>query len=174
MQRLATLNSSQGDEALLMQWEKTLDPNSVVMPSEFQRSLEAQGIPALIARARGRLDGSGRMRPEDRAQFIKATQILREQSRGQAQGALRPYLLDADRDQIDHNLLISPFYQDVAAGNAPGTTPVTGPAPASPAPTAPAPEMTPEEAAAVKAYKAQYPDKTDAQILKAIRNQKAK
>lgn len=68
--------SGVGDEALLMSWQKGMDPLSVVRESEFARTQTGQGVIAKIDMMIKQATGQGRLTPEIRKEILGAMRDL--------------------------------------------------------------------------------------------------
>lgn len=161
-------NNGVSDEALLMFWQKTLDPSSVVRESEFARTAQGQSVLRQIETKIASLAKGERMTPQMKQELMLAAKGLRDTAAERGKHAQARY----DRTVQDFGM--SPDRVLPWAGAAP-EKPVT-PAAEAAVTTQPAPAQTvnppsAEEAKLLQAYKADpaYANRSDEALLKAIR-----
>jgi hypothetical protein len=117
MESLAAQNSGQADEAFLMAWEKTLDPNSVVMPSEFVRSVQgAASLPQQVQIWLGRVRNGKRLPPEIKGQFVNAMKTIRQNYTPRMKSVMAPYEAQIQRNGLDRREVFAPDMDTVAGG----------------------------------------------------------
>ncbi len=134
--------SAAGDIAMIFNFMKMLDPQSVVREGEFATAQNAAGVPARIAAMYNRLMRGERLVPEQRQDFHdQARQVFNAQLRGQLQ-LERQYQGTAERWGADPTDIVTDF----VGRYRPGTNP-----PAPKGATTEQPEMTPGQRRAVEA-----------------------
>jgi hypothetical protein len=77
LEAMANENNGIGDEAVIMNWQKALDPGSVVRESEFGRTTAGAGLLNNLQMALSKAAGQGRLTPELREQINSAMRELR-------------------------------------------------------------------------------------------------
>jgi len=95
------VDSGPGDLALIFNYMKMLDPNSVVRESEFATAENAGGVSAYVRNAYNRVLRGTRFKPEVRAQFIAASDALFREKDATQQGLIKQYEGLATRAEVD-------------------------------------------------------------------------
>ena len=95
------VDSGPGDLALIFNYMKMLDPNSVVRESEFATAENAGGVSAYVRNAYNRVLRGTRFKPEVRAQFIEASDALFREKDATQQGLIKQYEGLATRAEVD-------------------------------------------------------------------------
>lgn len=141
-----TQNNPAGDEAMIVSWQKGLDPISVVREGEFARTTEGQGLIRRLESAYMKAAGEGRLTPEAKAEIATAAADLQRAYEPYAANKLKVIDANIKKFDLDPELIYSDFNNDVAgrttpsapaAAGAPAAAPVPAKGATSPAPSAP-------------------------------------
>lgn len=95
--------SAAGDLALIYAYMRVLDPGSSVKEGEFQAAAQAGGAGDRLVASIGKAMSGERLSPDQRADFVKHAQTLREAQRSRAQGAAEKYRGIATKRGADPN-----------------------------------------------------------------------
>ncbi len=159
LDRIVALGDSKNgisDEALIMQWQKGLDPNSVVRESEFARTTQGAGLITNIEIMLQKAASGQRLTPEMRQNIQNSMRTLRNSQAAYANSklgvidnAVREYGLTPDN-------IYGSYYQDLRT---PEQAPVGAPAAQTAPPvTQPAIDPAAKQAAMVEKAKAAVAD----------------
>jgi hypothetical protein len=109
--------SPEGDFALIFNFMKVLDPDSVVREGEFANAENAPGVPARIRTIFNRLQGNpeGTLPKEVRASFVDRSRRLFSEARKRQQDLDREFGSLAKRNQLSPRNVVIPFMQRAPA-----------------------------------------------------------
>ncbi len=110
------------DEAILVMYQKALDPGSVVREGEFARTAEGQALLSRVDTIMQSYMKGNRMTPELRNQVVGTMRALRDGNRVQLQKILVPYEREIRDYQLDRGIILGED-EEGGGGNA-------GPSPA--------------------------------------------
>lgn len=112
------------DEAILVMYQKALDPGSVVREGEFARTAQGQALISQIDQWVEAKKSGKRMTNDLRQNVVKAMKSLRDGNRAYLQKALGPYQREIRDYDLDQNII---FQSDMISPEAPPPKAPPGP-----------------------------------------------
>ena len=110
--------SAAGDMALIFNYMKMLDPNSVVRETEYATAANAAGVPERIRAYWNRLMTGERLGPDQRVDFINRAHDLFDAQRGSQMALESEYKRIAGQSKVDPTLVAPDFIGDLRSFNA--------------------------------------------------------
>jgi hypothetical protein len=95
------------DEALIVIYNKALDPGSVVREGEFARSAENAGALTKIDNYMSKIKNGERISPDQRKDLVNTMKALRDGSRSYMKRMTQPYEREIRDYDLDRNIIIS-------------------------------------------------------------------